>query len=159
MPYVPEAGTAILWGCSHAGHHNDVWTYDLSNNVWKEMLKTEPSGIDDPDVLKYKDGLLMTRQERPLSFHQWGQMDYDPDRQVLWHLGGKWQGVYNLPEHYKKLGREIRQEGDPQKQQELLKKVEWINQDIASKTAWTRKDISARGYALAKLARTAIWKL
>lgn len=122
MPYVPEAGVAILWGCSHAGYHNDVWTYDLSSNLWKEMLKTEPSAAEDPDVLKYKDGLLMTRLERPLSAHQWGRMDYDPDRQVLWHVGGWWQGVATHAEYYKKLEREIRQEGDASKKS-LLKKT------------------------------------
>lgn len=77
-PDVPEAGVAILWGCSHAGYHNDLWIYDLASNVWKEMLKTEPSAAEDPEVLKYKDGPLMAQLERPLSAHQWGRMDLRP---------------------------------------------------------------------------------
>jgi hypothetical protein len=95
MAYAPEAGVGILWGCSHAYYHNDVWTYDLGRNLWKEMLETEPRAAKDPDVLKRKDGILMTRKERPLSFHGWGLMDYDPDRRVLWHVGGRWQGLYS----------------------------------------------------------------
>jgi len=122
MPYVPEAGVGLLWGCSHSGYHNDVWTYDLSRNVWKENLPTEPSAAKDPAVLKIKDGLLMTRGERPLSYHQWGFMDYDPDRKVLWHLGGGWQGVYGVSGYYKKIGKKIKQEGDPEKHKRLSKK-------------------------------------
>ena len=122
MPYVPEAGVAILWGCSHVGHHNDVWTYDLSQNAWTEMLATEPSAAVDQGVLKYKDGLLMTRLERPLAAHQWGRMDYDSDRKVLWHMGGFWQGIYDVPATYKKFGWKFNEEGNPQKHQERLKK-------------------------------------
>ncbi len=122
MPYAPEAGVGILWGCSHAGYHNDVWTYDLARNVWTEKLPTEPSAARDPDVIKFKDGALMTRGERPLSFHQWGLLDYDPDRTCLWwaHTGG-WQGVYNHRHHYRKIGRTIRQEGDAEKHARLRK--------------------------------------
>src|SRR5262245_35241908 len=58
MAYAPEAGVGILWGCSHSYHHNDVWTYDLGQNVWKERLPTEPSAAADPHVLKRKDGIL-----------------------------------------------------------------------------------------------------
>jgi RNA polymerase sigma factor (sigma-70 family) len=122
MPYVPSAGVGILWGCSHSGYHNDVWTYDLARNKWTENLPTEPSAKRDPGVLKYKDGLLMTRKERPLSMHQWGFMDYDPDRKVLWHLGGWWQGVYSVSGHYKKIGKKIKVEGDPGKHKRLSKK-------------------------------------
>ena len=121
MPYIPEAGVGLLWGCSHGGYHNDVWIYDLANNTWREMLKTEPSAALDQDVLKIKDGVLMTRLERPLAAHQWGLMDYDPDREVLWHFGGSWQGIFDAPETYKKNGWVLRQEGDPNKHQELLK--------------------------------------
>jgi hypothetical protein len=121
MPFVPESGVGLLWGCSHGGYHNDVWTYDLAENHWREMLKTEPSAAVDRDVLKYKDGLLMTRLERPLAAHQWGLMDYDPDRDVLWHFGGNWQGVFDAPETYKKNSWTMREEGDPKKHQELLK--------------------------------------
>jgi hypothetical protein len=125
MAYAPQAGVGILWGCSHSYWHNDVWTYDLARNEWKEMLKAEPSAKNDPDVIKIKDGLMMTREERPLSCHGWGFMDYDPERQVLWHtlVGGGWQGVEWIgPNFYKTIGREIRQEGDPAKHAELRKK-------------------------------------
>lgn len=115
MAYAPDAGVGILWGCSHAYFHNDVWTYSLARNEWKEMLKTEPSVLSDPEVLKIKDGVRMTREERPLSMHGWGLMDYDTDRQVLWHVGGIWQGSVNHTEDYKKLGKEMKQEGDPDK--------------------------------------------
>ncbi len=138
MPYIPEAGVALLWGCSHAGYHNDLWSHDLARNRWKELLKTEPSAARDPDVLKIKDGVLMTRQERPLSAHQWGLMDYDPDRRVLWHLGGWWQGVYNRSAHYKKIGREIRREGSPEKHQALLKKGPMLWQYSLKTNRWTR---------------------
>src|SRR5262245_8138708 len=37
MAYAPDAGSGILWGCSHSYHHNDVWTYDLRRNLWKEV--------------------------------------------------------------------------------------------------------------------------
>jgi len=95
MPYPPHAGVGILWGCSHAGYHNDLWTYDLTRNAWTEMLPTEPSAARDPGVLKIKDGVLMTCQERPLSFHQWGGLDYDIHRRVPW-----WTIVYTQdPEH------------------------------------------------------------
>ena len=138
MPYVPEAGVALLWGCSHAGYHNDLWSHDLAANLWRELLKTEPSAAQDPDVLKIKDGVLMTREERPLSAHQWGRMDYDPDREVLWHLGGGWQGIFGVDAHYKKIGREIRREGDPQKHQELLKKGPMLWQYSLRTNRWTR---------------------
>jgi hypothetical protein len=115
MAYAPEAGVGILWGCSHAYFHNDVWTYSLASDEWKEMLKTEPGIMTDSDVVKVKDGVRMTRGERPLSMHGWGLMDYDPDRRLLWHLGGIWQGTDNVNEAYKKLGKDIKQEGDPQK--------------------------------------------
>src|SRR5262249_18416014 len=115
MAYAPEAGVGILWGCSHSYHHNDVWTYHLGRNVWKEMLPTEPSAAADPDVLKRKDGILMTREERPLSFHGWGLMDYDPDRRVLWHLGGHWQGLYSPVTQLKEKGHTLKEEGDPKK--------------------------------------------
>ena len=121
MPYVPEAGAGLLWGCSHAGYHNDLWVYGLAQNLWTEKLKTEPSCNEDPGVLKYKDGLLMTREERPLSMHQWGLMDYDPDRKVLWHLGGSWQGSVNIPHTYKNLGKEVAREGDAEKHASLTK--------------------------------------
>ncbi len=122
MPYAPTAGVGFLWGCSHAGYHNDVWTYDLARNVWTEKLKTEPSAKADPNVLKIKDGALMTRQGRPLSFHQWGLLDYDGDRDVLWwaYTGG-WQGVYGHRDHYKKIGKTIRREGDDEKHARLRK--------------------------------------
>ncbi|MHC4915369.1 MAG: sigma-70 family RNA polymerase sigma factor [Planctomycetota bacterium] len=136
MPYVPEAGVGILWGCSHSGYHNDVWTYDLARNLWVERLKTEPSAAKDPDVLKYKDGLLMTREERPLSYHQWGFMDYDPDRKVLWHLGGGWQGVYGVSHHYKKIGREVKQEGDPGKHKRLAAKGPHLWQYSPEENKW-----------------------
>ena len=118
MPYAPEAGVGILWGCSHAGYHNDLWTYDLAHNVWKEMLKTEPSAARDPEAIKIKDGVLMTREERPLSFHQWGLLDYDPDRKALWwaQVGGGWQGGYSHRD------RQIKQEGDPEKHKRLVQK-------------------------------------
>ena len=122
MPYAPEAGVAILWGSSHSGYHNDVWTYNMSENLWREMLTTEMSAAVDQRVLKSKDGLLMTRLERPLAAHQWGRMDYDPDRRVLWHLGGNWQGIIGDIETYKKNGWELRQEGNPKIHQELTKK-------------------------------------
>jgi len=117
MPYVPEAGVGLLWGCSHAGYHNDLWAYGLTHNVWKELLKTEPSGARDPDVVKIKDGVLMTREERPLSFHQWGLLDYDPHRRALWwaHVGGGWQGAYS------RRGRKIKQEGAPEKHKRLIR--------------------------------------
>jgi hypothetical protein len=123
MPYAPQAGVGILWGCSHAGYHNDLWTYDLARNVWTEMLATEPSAARDPDVLKIKNGVLMTRAERPLSFHQWGGMDYDPHRRVLYwtQVGGGWQGIGNYRHHYAKIGRSIRVEGNPQKHARLSK--------------------------------------
>jgi hypothetical protein len=115
MPYVPEAGVALLWGCSHSCFQNDVWIYDLGANAWKEMLKTESSAAADPGVLKIKDGVLMTREERPLSFHQWCKMDYDSDRQVLWHTGGSWQGLYDPVTQLQEKGFKIKEEGDPTK--------------------------------------------
>lgn len=93
MHYIPETHEALLWGCSHGDNHNDLWSYNLSMQSWKELLPTEESILKDVNVLKLKDGLVMTREERPLSMHQWGSMAYDPDRKVLWHvpvLG--WQG-------------------------------------------------------------------
>ncbi|KKL67206.1 hypothetical protein LCGC14_2137300 [marine sediment metagenome] len=122
MPYAPTAGAAFLWGCGHAKYDNDLWTYNLARNVWTEKLKTEPSAVADPDVIKIKDGVLMTRRERPTSFHQWGLLDYDGDREVLWYarMGG-WQGVYNHRDHFKKIGREIRREGDAGKHARLRK--------------------------------------
>ena len=62
-----------------------------------------------PDVFKYKDGVLMTREERPLPSHQWGRMDYDPDRKVLWHTSG---GMLSTLPHAPK---NLKQEGDPGK--------------------------------------------
>ncbi len=122
MPYASAAGVGLLWGCSHAGHHNDVWTYDLARNVWTEKLKAEPSAADDPDVIKIKDGVLMTRKGRPASFHQWGLLDYDGDRQVLWWANtGGWQGVYNHRDHYAKAGKKLRREGDAGKHARLRK--------------------------------------
>jgi RNA polymerase sigma factor (sigma-70 family) len=112
MPYVPEAGVGILWGCSASGYHNDLWTYNLALNEWKEMLKTEPSYQQDPDVFKFKDGVLMTREERPVPSHQWGRMDYDPDRQILWHLS---QGMSSTLPGTQKLLDALKREGDPDK--------------------------------------------
>src|SRR5262249_22974473 len=65
MAYAPQAGVGILWGCSHSYWENDVWTFDLARNEWKEMLRTEPSVKKDPDAIKIKDGVMMTREERP----------------------------------------------------------------------------------------------
>jgi hypothetical protein len=116
MPYAPESGVALLWGTTHSGADNDVWIYSLARNEWKEMLKTEASAARDPGVIKIKDGVVMTREERPLSYHQWGRMDYDPDRQVLWYAGsGGWQGLYSPLSQLKQTGKTIKEEGDPEK--------------------------------------------
>jgi hypothetical protein len=122
MPYVPEASLGILWGCSHGSHDNDLWTYNLARNEWKEMLKTEPSHTEDAGVVKVKDGVLMTREERPLAQHQWGAMDYDPDRRVLWNtcVGGGGQGEDNTYWQASVL-KKLRQEGDPGKHALLSK--------------------------------------
>lgn len=107
MAYAPDGGVGLLWGCSAGAHQNDLWTYSLGRNEWDERIQTEPSQAKDPDVFKFKDGVLMTREERPLPSHQWGRMDYDPDRNVLWHMSGGMQST--LPADLKKLKRE----GDP----------------------------------------------
>ena len=109
MPYAVDGRVGLLWGCSASSHLNDLWTYSLGRNEWIERIETEPSHTQDPAVFKYKDGVLMTREERPLPSHQWGRMDYDPDRKVLWHMSGGMQstvaaGVKNL-----------KHEGDPQR--------------------------------------------
>jgi len=97
MPYAPDADVAFVWGAGHSQPHNDLWSYSLARNEWKELLKTEPSAAQDAGVLKEKDGVVMTRKERPLSAHQWGQMDYDPDRKLLWYYPALlWQGVYDI---------------------------------------------------------------
>lgn len=96
MPYAPDADVAFLWGAGHTQPQNDLWSYSLARNEWKELLRTEPSAAQDAGVLKEKDGVIMTREERPLSAHQWGQMDYDPDRRLLWYYPALlWQGVYD----------------------------------------------------------------
>src|SRR5262245_62111521 len=109
MAYAPDGGVGLLWGCSANSHQNDLWTYNLSRNEWIERIKTEPSHRTDPAVFKYKDGVLMTRAERPLPSHQWGRMDYDPDRKVLWHVSGGM--LSTVPPGLNNL----KQEGDPNK--------------------------------------------
>lgn len=99
----------LLWGCSASPHLNDLWTYSLGRNEWGERITTEPSHTMDPHVLKYKDGVLMTRAERPLPSHQWGRMDYDQDRNVLWHMSGGMQStvpasVNNLKQDFPLIG-------------------------------------------------------
>jgi hypothetical protein len=107
MAYAPDGGVGLLWGCSASSHLNDLWSYSLGRNEWIERIKTEPSHTTDPHVFKFKDGVLMTREERPLPSHQWGRMDYDPDRNVLWHMSGGM--LSTVPPGLKNL----RQEGDP----------------------------------------------
>jgi len=112
MPYAPEAGVGLLWGCGANDYRNDLWTYNLALNEWKELLKTEPDHRQDPDVYKFKDGVLMTREERPVPSHQWGRMDYDPDRKILWHLGG---GMLSTLPPTKQDYDHLKREGDPDK--------------------------------------------
>ncbi len=138
MPFIPELGVGLLWGCSHGGYHNDVWFYDLAKNTWHEKLKTEPSAAVDHDVLKIKDGVLMTRMERPLAAHQWGLMDYDPHRNVLWHFGGNWQGVFDAPATYEKMGWELRQEGNAAKHAESLKRGPMFWRYLPVANRWDR---------------------
>jgi hypothetical protein len=85
-----------LWGCSHAKPDNDLWSFNLAANRWRENLPTEPSALADPMVIKIKDSIIMTREERPLSAHQWSGMDFDTDQKRLWwnpHIA--WQGLYS----------------------------------------------------------------
>src|SRR5262245_25545565 len=107
MVYAPDGCVGLLRGCSANSYQNDLWSYSLGRNEWVERLKTEPSHTTDPGVFKYKDGVLMTREERPLPSHQWGRMDYDPDRKVLWHMSGGMLSTVppGLPN--------LKQEGDP----------------------------------------------
>src|SRR5262245_56482430 len=55
MPYAPDGGVGLLWGCSANSHQNDLWSYSLGRNEWIEQIKTEPSHATDPEVFKYKD--------------------------------------------------------------------------------------------------------
>ena len=85
-----------LWGTCHAGYHNDLWAFNLSANQWREAQATEPSVTADPLVIQNKDSILMTREERPLSFHQWSSFDFDTDQKKLWHTTyAGWQGLYS----------------------------------------------------------------
>jgi hypothetical protein len=85
-----------LWGCSHADNHNDLWSFNVATNKWREVIPTEASAQTDPMVIKNQDSILQTRAGRPLSFHQWSSMDWNSDAKQLWRVCyDGWQGLYS----------------------------------------------------------------
>ena len=158
MPYAPEAKVAFVWGAVHGGSSNDLWTYDMAANAWKELHKAEAHAAQDPGVLKLKDAVLMTREERPLAGHQWGAMDYDSDGHALWlytDAGCSWQGLYTGGSHLHIDSLKVRLSFTGKEYEEALSKravkgpTLWKYDLKTNKWSWVHSDDSARvaGYA------------
>lgn len=119
------------------------------------------------DHKRYKD--LVRYMLRKISKEKGMDAKYNADIMTIEHLQSQSRGaktwepddvgaIGNLAFVTEDLNGKLDSK-DFKEKKSLLLTVPWISSDLQDKTVWGKKQISQRGYKLAKLAREKVWKL